>query len=238
MLQFGSAFWLTPPDSWCPRWKMPLKKKAQMGEGEMCLWKKWAFQNLHRLISSLIQGKVPLMESPYTTSLVWGTDSAMHLGEDIKERSCGPCPYRNFCQTGRKKFLHMKLVTNIWGIISTRKKKCILCQTRTDNLSPYVTSSGCFRMLICSTGLGLFSPFSQKNVPKRSILGRREMKKRDKKGKLLWNEIWFSENLVTSQKAGHDSFLNSKPWIRSGLLSTLWVLWPSFIGINEPIRMP
>ena len=97
--------------------------------------------------------------------LVWGTDCAMHLGEDIKEISCGPCPYGNFCQAGRKKkFLHMKLLTNIWGIISTRKKKCVLCQTRTDNLSPYVTSSGCFRMLICSTGLRLFSPSSQKNV--------------------------------------------------------------------------
>lgn len=104
-------------------------KRGQMGEGEVCLWKKWAFQNLHRLISSLIQGKVPLMESPYTESVSGVRNRLCYaFGGGYKRNKLWTLSLRKFLPSReKKKFLHMKLLTNIWGIISTRKKKNAFC---------------------------------------------------------------------------------------------------------------
>lgn len=171
-------------------------KRGQMGEGEVCLWKKWAFQNLHRHHSFRVRfhsWNLPTLSQ----CLVWGTDCAMHLGEDIKEISCGPCPYGNFCQAGRKKkFLHMKLLTNIWGIISTRKKKMHSVPNEDWQL---VTICNIFWMFpyahLFHRVEAVFPLQSKECSPKHSVLGRREMKKKEinKESCCEMKEIWFSE---------------------------------------------
>lgn len=64
------------------------------------------------------------------------------------------------------------------------QQKPLLCQKSTDNLSPYVTFFGCFHMIICSAGVGLFFLLSLKNVLLSTVLGK-EGDEIDKKGKLL-----------------------------------------------------
>lgn len=51
---------------------------------------------------------------------------------------------------------------------------------------------------------------------KAQCLGKEEDEKKIKKESCCeMKEIWFSENPVTSQRAGHDSLLNSEPWIKN-----------------------
>lgn len=87
----------------------------------------------------------------------------MHLEEDLNEKEVVDLALKKISAKWREKILACK-ITDEHLENNINEEKCILCQKSTDNLSPYVTSFGCFRLIVCSATVGPFSPFSQNNV--------------------------------------------------------------------------
>lgn len=155
------------------------EKKCRMGQGEVCLWRKWAFHHSFKV----------RFHSWNLLTLSQSNRLCYAFGEDIKEIRCGPCPYGNFCQAGRKKILAHEITPEHLENNINQEKKMHSMPNEDWQLVTICNIFWMFPYAHLFHRVGAFFPFQSKECsPKHSVLERKKMKKRDKKGKLLWNE--------------------------------------------------